>query len=581
MARSNRGRRVGRGPRRAACSRAARRRVRARRGAPVQGGKIVLGAEQYPECINVITQCSSASWLYWSATQYVMPRAMQLTLQGTFDKSPLLSEAPTLANGGLTQNPFTVKFKINPAAKWADGTAITCDDFEFTRNAIINTAGTYTTSGYDAIDKIDCSDESVAVLNYKTVYVDWPDVFGGSTGVVLEKAAFPNENTEAKIDLSKEMQDSIPFSGGPWKLQSWSKDQTVLVRNPGYWGHKPYLDQVTIVPRTDAATEINSLLSGDVSAIFPQPGTTSFVQQFATVPAIKFKADPGTVFYEALWMNLSKFPFNDKAVREALFWGTDRQAVIDGLIKKNNPNATVLGCGAIAFPGVGPWCEGPNGTPFAQYHFDANKVSEILTADGWAKDSAGLLGEERAGARVHLRHDPEGPAHRNPGAPQGEVRRGRLQGHAQGGRRHAALRDQAAEGRLPAGGLRQRRKCRPVDHEQLRLQEHPDGRQRLRRCERLSLVQPGGGRAHEPERHRAGRRQAGAGAAAALRDRGSGLRAWSPALHAAADHRMALGQDRRPGWRVEQHVLQRLLEHRRVVLRKGRCLPLGGRRSAT
>lgn len=357
---------------------------------PVQGGKIVLGAEQYPECINVITQCASASWLYWSATQYVMPRAMQLTLQGTFDKSPLITEAPTLANGDLTQNPFTVKFKINPAAKWADGKPITCDDFEFTRNAVINTAGTYGTAGYDQIDKIDCSDESVAVLNYKVVYVDWQDVFGGATGVVIEKAAFPNENTQEKVDLSKEMQDSIPFSGGPWKLQSWSKDQTVLVRNDAYWGHKPYLDQVTIVPRTDAATEINSLLSGDVSAIFPQPGTTSFVQQFASVPAIKFKADPGTVFYEALWINSSKAPFDDKAVREALFWGTDRQAVIDGLIKKNNPNATVLGCGAIAFPGVGPWCEGPNGTPFAQYHFDANMVSQVLTADGWAKDSAGF-----------------------------------------------------------------------------------------------------------------------------------------------------------------------------------------------
>jgi peptide/nickel transport system substrate-binding protein len=358
--------------------------------APVQGGKIVLGAEQYPECINVITQCASASWLYWSATQYVMPRAMMVTVQGTFDKSPLITEAPTLANGDLTSNPFTVKFKINPAAKWADGTPITCDDFEFTRNAIINTKGTYGTAGYDQIDKIDCSNEAVAVLNYKTVYVDWYDVFGGSTGVVLEKAAFPNENTQTKIDLSTEMQSDIPFSGGPWKLQSWSKDQTVLVRNDAYWGHKPYLDQVTIVPRTDPATEINSLLSGDVSAIFPQPGTVSFVQQFASVPAIKFKADPGTVFYEALWMNLSKFPFNDKAVREAMFWATDRQAVVDGLVKKNNPNATVLGCGVLAFPGVGPWCDPPNGTPFAQYKFDATKVSDILTAAGWAKDSKGI-----------------------------------------------------------------------------------------------------------------------------------------------------------------------------------------------
>src|SRR5262249_57031049 len=123
---------------------------------------------------------------------------------------------------------------------------------------------------------------------------------------------------------------------------------------------------------TGGAIEIKSVLAGEVAAIFPQPGTTSFVQQFSSVPAIKFKADPGTVFYEALWINASKAPFDDKAVRNALFWAVDRQAVVDGLIKKNNPNATVLGCGVVAFPGVGPWCDGPNGTPFAQYHFDAN-----------------------------------------------------------------------------------------------------------------------------------------------------------------------------------------------------------------
>src|SRR2546429_1601490 len=123
-----------------------------------------------------------------------MPRAMQLTLQGTFDKSPLLTEAPALANGDLTQTAFTVKFKINPAAKWADGTPITCDDFDFTRNAIINTAGTYGTARYDQIDKIDCSDESGAVLNYKVVFVHWQDGFRRATGVVIAKAALPDRD---------------------------------------------------------------------------------------------------------------------------------------------------------------------------------------------------------------------------------------------------------------------------------------------------------------------------------------------------------------------------------------------------
>jgi len=61
-----------------------------------------------------------------------------------------------------------VKYRINPQAVWADGTAITCADFEFTRNATINTTGTYSTAGYDQISSIDCSDPHTAVLHFKT-----------------------------------------------------------------------------------------------------------------------------------------------------------------------------------------------------------------------------------------------------------------------------------------------------------------------------------------------------------------------------------------------------------------------------
>lgn len=354
--------------------------------APTKGGKIVLGAEQYPECINVVTQCASASWLYWSGTQYVYPRTMQLTLDFGFEKSPLITEAPSLANGGLTQSPFSVTFHINPAAKWADGTPITAADFEFTRNAIMNTTGTISTTGYDQLEPIDTSTPATVKLNFKDIFVDWPDIFGGATGVVMEKAAFPKEASAAKVDLSKEMQDNIPFSGGPWKMQSWSKDQTVLVRNDNYWGHKPLLDQVTIVPRTDPTTETNDLLSGAIQAIFPQPGITSFLKQFGSNPNVKFKSGPG-VFYEGLWMNLSKFPFNDPAVRQAFMWGVDRQSVLTNLINLNDPTQkTPLGCGTLSFPNT-PLC---SVTPFAQFHYDPAMVATILQGAGWAKDSKGF-----------------------------------------------------------------------------------------------------------------------------------------------------------------------------------------------
>src|SRR5439155_596453 len=90
-----------------------------------------------------------------------------------------------------------------------------------------------------------------------------------------------------KPDLSKEMQTSIPFSGGPWKLQSWSTRQTVLVPNDNYWvknslGRPTYFDQVTIVPRTDSTAEVGDLLSGAIDAIFPQPMDPNMVDQVMT-----------------------------------------------------------------------------------------------------------------------------------------------------------------------------------------------------------------------------------------------------------------------------------------------------------
>src|SRR5262245_20676786 len=224
------------------------------------GGEIVLGAEQWPECINPITSCSSATWAYYSVFEQVLPYAMILDLSGNFVASPVLTEAPTLDNGGLTQNPFTVTYKIADNAVWADGTPMTSEDFDFSLKAIMNTTGTYTTAGYSSIDSIDTSDPKTAVMKFKEVFVDWPDLFGGVYGGFFEKAAFPQFADDPKPDLKDEMQDSIPFSGGPWILDSWSKDQAVFVRNDKWFGTAdsaregvPLLDKVTIVPRTDPA----------------------------------------------------------------------------------------------------------------------------------------------------------------------------------------------------------------------------------------------------------------------------------------------------------------------------------------
>src|SRR5205814_7149361 len=96
-----------------------------------------------------------------------------------------------------------ITYHINPAATWDDGSPITSKDFDFTRKAMVDTKGSYyaSGSGYDLITSVDTSDPQTAVVNYKQVYADWPDDFGGLTEV-LKASAYQS------TDISKVEKDS-------------------------------------------------------------------------------------------------------------------------------------------------------------------------------------------------------------------------------------------------------------------------------------------------------------------------------------------------------------------------------------
>jgi peptide/nickel transport system substrate-binding protein len=351
-----------------------------------KGGSIVLGAEQWPDCINPITQCANSSWMHWVTDQYVLPKLMYLDAKNDFKASALLKEAPTTANGGLKTSPkFTITYKLNPNAVWDDGSKITSKDIAFSWKAWLKTTGTITTVGYEKIESVDTSDPETAIITFSEPFADWPDLFGGNSGYVLKAAAFPGVNPDAP-DLKDQMADKFGFSGGPWVLQSFSKQQAVLVRNTKYWDKDniPLLDQVTFVPRTDQDTEINSLVSGEVAAIYPQP-SPQFSQKLKQ-PNIKFVTGGGTTF-EGLWLNLSKPPLNDPVVRHALMLAVDRQAILQQIILPDSPNAELLNCGGWV-PTVGKWCDQ---SQFADIKYDPAQAKTLLQGAGWTLGADGVF----------------------------------------------------------------------------------------------------------------------------------------------------------------------------------------------
>src|SRR5439155_24235464 len=127
---------------------------------------------------------------------------------------------------------------------------------------------------------IDTSRPKSVVVRLKSLYGDWPDLFGGVAGGILERAAFPRYANDPTPDLANEMQRDIPFSGGPWILKSFSLGKIVLARNDRYFGKHALLDQVTIVALTDASGAARLLMGGTIDA-FPWPGEEDFLDRFS------------------------------------------------------------------------------------------------------------------------------------------------------------------------------------------------------------------------------------------------------------------------------------------------------------
>jgi peptide/nickel transport system substrate-binding protein len=249
----------------------------------------------------------------------------------------------------------------------------------------MDTTGSVTTAGYDQIESIDTSDPQTAVIVFKANYAAYKNLFFP----LLKAAAFDTTN------LENEMADSMPFSSGPWLLESWSLEQAVLVPNPNYYDESktPLVDRVVFVPMEDQDTELAGLLSGQVDAIFPQPAAGT--EQRLSDSNIDFTFGLGTQ-YENLWIQQFKGPFSDPILREAFVKSVDTTKIIDTIYKPIDPNAAQNGC-MVWVPTIGEWCD----TSLNEGLYDPEAAAALLEENGWARGGDGIWakGDQRASIR--------------------------------------------------------------------------------------------------------------------------------------------------------------------------------------
>jgi peptide/nickel transport system substrate-binding protein len=281
-------------------------------------------------------------------------------------------EAPT------GEGEMTITLQLNPDAVWDDGTPISAADLECTREAVMSTPGSLSTVGIELITSIEegSSPQEVIITlsepyaGYKTLFSNTPAGFIKADGV-----------TDC-ADVSADMQQEMPFSARPYKIESYSLDQLILVANENYWGDPPNVERVVIVPKADADTEINSLKSGESDFIFPQAfaGITEALED----PNVEFEPGYGTN-YEGLYFQQLDGPFADDAFREGFSKSIDRDLILSTIYDPIFPGGPLLNCG-LWVPTLGEWCDN---TQF-EGSFDLAAAEQVLTEGGWAKNAEGM-----------------------------------------------------------------------------------------------------------------------------------------------------------------------------------------------
>src|SRR5262249_35943221 len=121
---------------------------------------------------------------------------------------------------------------------------------------------------------------------------------------------------------------TTPVGAGPFILKSWQRDsQMEMVRNPSYWNAPlPYVDRVLFKFIADPTQRCNAIAGGE--------GDRSQVTDNSCNDAAK-KAGLQVNFLQlgnqGLDFNMTKPPFNDPRMRQAMTLAVDRDAMAQTL----------------------------------------------------------------------------------------------------------------------------------------------------------------------------------------------------------------------------------------------------------
>jgi peptide/nickel transport system substrate-binding protein len=341
-----------------------------------QGGTVVIGVYQEANSLNPVLVGTPVSFAFMELYPMFEP---MLRVNAQLEPEPaLLTEVPSVQNGGISPDGLTYTLRMRPGLMWDDGQPCTIRDWIFTWKWTTDSKnGAVNTSGWKEIDSATASDDTTAVVKLKRLYLPF---------VAETLAGWPIVPEHVQSKTTSEDFGRKPVGNGPFKFVEWvSGDHITLAQNPLYWRDpKAHLDKLIFKIVPDRNTVIAQAKTGDIDIGVDY--TEAQIPEMSSVPNVELKITTPPI-YERYHFTMvtpdditKPHPiFGDIQVRKALTLAVDRQTIIDSVlfgkakIAKNELDNTGYENTSIVFD-----------------PFDPSQAMQLLDAAGWVPGADGI-----------------------------------------------------------------------------------------------------------------------------------------------------------------------------------------------
>ncbi|RBW68419.1 nickel ABC transporter substrate-binding protein [Bacillus taeanensis] len=288
-----------------------------------------------------------------------------VSYQNGGELKPHLAESWDISEDGKVYT-----FHLRQDVKFSDGANFNAEIVKKNFDTILNNAELHSWLGFiSKIDQTEVIDENTFKLTLTEPY--YPTI--QELAVVrpvrfLGEAGFPEDG-----DTSKGVVE--PIGTGPWILEEHKADEyAIYKRNENYWGELPKVEKIKIKIIPDAETRVLAFEKGELDLIYGEGviNLDAFKQLETTGNYETSISEP--VAARQLVINTTKEQLSDERVRQALHYGFNKEAMVEGITSGLEEKADYI------LPTNFPYTSEIDVTPI---QYDVEKAKSLLDEAGW------------------------------------------------------------------------------------------------------------------------------------------------------------------------------------------------------